>query len=271
MFSIRWLGVAGLEIISNDKALLIDPFLSRPSKFRHLIMSPVPDPKKIDDYLAGVNGDVAGILVGHTHSDHVLDVPYICSKTKAPAYGTRSLATLFSTYEIGRKAMIVAPGVTYSIGPFEATPIESVHGRAVLGMIPFPGEIQPDLSLPLRANQYRHGGPLVWYIKVNGLRILHLGSADFIDENLEGLPVDVLFACAAGRQYTPNFAKRLISLVRPKVVVPFHFDDFFSPIRKGPVRKFVPGVNLEGFIRELSQIDHEFRVITPEILVPLEI
>lgn len=271
MLSIRWLGVAGLEIISDEKALLIDPFLSRPSKFRHLIMSPVPKPKIIDNYLQSIKGDVAGILVGHTHSDHVLDVPYISRKTKAPSYGTRSLSTLFSAYEIGRNAVVATPGVSYSIGPFEAVPIESVHGRAILGMIPFPGEIEPNLTPPLRANQYRHGGPLAWHITVGGLRILHLGSADFIDEKLEGLPVDVLFPCAAGRQYSPNFVKRLISIVRPKVVVPFHFDDFFSPIHKGAVQKFIPGVNLKDFIRELQETDPGLRIITPEAFVPLEI
>ena len=271
MPNVRWLGVAGLEIRQDDQVLLIDPYLSRPTKLQTLLFPLNIDEAAVDRYLESVEGTVCAIAVGHTHSDHVLDVPSLIEKTGAPALGTQSLSNLLSAYNMEDKAQVIEPGKALRIGPFQLLPIASVHGRVILGRVPFPGEIQRGLTPPLRVNKYRHGGPLVWHVTVGGVRLMQLGSADFVESNLEGLETDVLFVCAAGRQNTSDFARRLLSLVRPKIVVPFHFDDFSAPLAGDGRFKHVPGVDLPGFVQELRDVGGDCRVLVPEPFAPLEL
>lgn len=271
MLTIRWLGVAGLEFTFNDQVLLIDPYLSRPTKFQTLFFPLKPDIPRIDAYLGRVEGRILAMLAGHTHSDHVLDMPVISEKCGVPGYGTESLFNLYQAYGKEEKVRVVTPGEKYTIGPFEVMPVESVHGRAILGKVPFPGMIKAGLKPPLRVNQYRHGGPFAWHITVDGKRFLHLGSADFIEEKIKGLDVDVLFPCAAGRQYTPDFAGRLLNLTRPAHVVPFHFDDFSVPIKEGESFPHVPGVDLEGFLQEIRAAAPDVKIEIPKPFVPLEL
>jgi L-ascorbate metabolism protein UlaG (beta-lactamase superfamily) len=270
MVTVRWLGVAGLEIRMGDSVLLVDPYLSRPNKFHSLLTRVPVNNGRVDKYLASIPGKVVGMLAGHTHSDHVLDFPRIVEKTGVTAYGTRSLRRLFSAYGIEEKAGTVTPGVPVKIGPFEALPIESVHGKVLLGKIPFQGEIQEGLKPPLWVWQYRHGGPLIWIIKAGDVRILHLSSADYVLENLKGVTADVAFLCASGRQYTPDFSKNLIEAVRPKKVVPFHFEDFSAPLAPTGEAKMIPGVDLPGFVAELKAALPEGEVIVPEPLTDME-
>ncbi len=271
MLTVRWLGVAGLEFSYDGQVLLIDPYLSRPTKIQTLLFPLKPDPPRINKYLGQVEGRILAILAGHTHSDHVLDMPFISEKCGAPGYGTQSLFNLYQAYGKEEKVKVVKPGRKYSIGPFEVVPIESVHGRVFLGKVPFPGVIKTGLKPPLRVNQFRHGGPFAWHITVDGTRFLHLGSADFIEENLKGIDVDVLFPCAAGRQYTPDFARRLLNLTQPTHVVPFHFDDFSVPIDQGDSFPHVPGVDLEGFIKELKDAAPDAEIVVPKPFAPLDL
>jgi L-ascorbate metabolism protein UlaG (beta-lactamase superfamily) len=252
MVQVKWLGVAGLEIRSGDSVLLIDPYISRPSTFQTLFTHLKPETEQIDRYIESIQGNLAGILVGHTHSDHVLDIPWIVKQTGTSAYGSQSLARLFSAYDLLDRAVGVAWDQAIDLGPFKVTPIESIHGRAILGRIPLPGEIETGLRPPMRVMKYRHGGPIAWHIEVEGKKILHLGSADLIDENVAPYDVDTLFVCSAGRQSTPNFSDRLLGATEPSVVVPFHFDNFLKPLVPGEKVLHLHGVDLDGFVKDLK-------------------
>lgn len=265
MVTVRWMGCAGLELCSGGSVLLVDPYLSRPSKWKSLLLPLKPDLKAISEYLRGIPGVLAGILVSHTHSDHVLDVPaLIGAHGRAKAYGTASLANLLSAYGLEDRAVVVESQESLAIGPFEVRPVPSRHGRAFLGRVPFPGEIGRGLKPPLRMHRYRHGGPLLWHIRAGGLSFLHAGTAACIAEALEGLRADVLFVCAAGRQKSPDFLPTLVKMLCPEVVVPIHFDDFFVPLRPGQVAKHFPGVEIDRFGEEVHRIGSHARVVVPE-------
>lgn len=271
MTTVRWLGAAGLELTTGNRVLLLDPYLSRPSKWQSLARPLEPDRERIREYLRSLDGEVSGLLVGHTHSDHVLDVPELAGQTGTTAYGTRSLANLLSAYGLEDRAVVAEPGAEYRIGPFVARAFRSRHGKVVFGKIPFPGEIERGLRPPLRVHRYRHGGPLAWHVAVDGTRYLHLGSADFLAEELEDMDVDVLFVCAAGRQFTPDFTRKLLHLVRPQVVVPIHFDDFSAPLSANTEPKRLPGVKLDQFVREINECDPSAKVIVPEPFSALDL
>lgn len=265
MVSVKWLGCAGLELRCCETVLLVDPYLSRPSKWRSIFLPLEPDPKAVAAYLQRIPGVLAGILVGHTHSDHVLDVPaLIAAHGSAKAYGSASLANLLSAYGLEDKAVVVDGHGSQAIGPFEVRAVPSRHGKAFLGRVPFPGEIGRGLKVPLRMPQYRHGAPLLWHVKAGGRSFLHAGTAACIAEALQGLRADVLFVCAAGRQKSPEFLPTLLETLEPDVVVPIHFDDFFAPLRPGQAAKRLAGVGLDRLAEEVRRAGSQARVVVPE-------
>ncbi len=271
MARIRWLGAAGLEIMCGDETLLIDPYISRVSKWQTLARPLRPDLELIHNYLISVNGNVTGVLVGHTHSDHVMDVPAILKRTEARAYGSKSLGNLMSAYALEDRTTVVEAGGCYPIGAFEAVPIASQHGRALLGMIPLLGEIERGLEPPLRVGKYRNGENLIWHVTVAGTRYLHMGSANYIAGELSETEVDVLFVCVVGRQHVPNFTGNMLELLNPQVVVPFHHDDISVPLKKGRPPRHVPGVRLEQFVDEIMKTAPDVKVIIPEPFAPMEL
>lgn len=271
MVSVKWLGCAGLELRCGESVLLVDPYLSRPSKWRSLFLPLEPDLKAVADYLQRIPGTLAGILVGHTHSDHVLDVPaLIAAHGSAKAYGTASLANLLSAYGLEDKAVVVDGHGSLTTGPFEIRPVPSRHGKAFLGRVPFPGEIGRGLKPPFRMHQYRHGNPLLWHVKAGGRSFLHAGTAACIAEALQGLRADVLFVCAAGRQKSPEFLPTLLETLDPGVVVPIHFDDFFAPLQPGQPAKRLPGVGLGRLAEEVRRTGSRAEVVLPEPFVELK-
>ena len=86
-----WLGVSGYRLTYEGVSIFIDPYVSRvPLRSLLLRRRALPDPAMIDRY-ADAPGEVAGILVGHTHFDHAVDAPGSPAATKpTPTARTRS-------------------------------------------------------------------------------------------------------------------------------------------------------------------------------------
>ena len=269
MTTVTWLGTAGLKIEHEGQCLLIDPYFSRPSKLKHL-RPLVADHNRIDTELAAIEAKIRGVLVGHCHSDHVLDIPWIIRRTGVKAYGNPSLGNLFYAEGMEERATVVRLGIPFSIGPFEILGIKSPHGKVIFGKEPFPGEISRDITLPMMMSGYRHGGVISWLVRVGGVSIFHGGSADLYDEYLKGLTADVLFLCAPGRQYTPNFTKRMCDALQPKIVLPFHYDDFFTAMPRTKKFKHVTFSKLDDFIREIAEQAPDAKIIVPQPMEPME-
>ena len=97
--SIEYLGVGGFLIRHGDAALLTAPFYSNPGLPRVLLNGRIrPDPDRIPGRPALAAGArVHGILVGHAHYDHLMDVPVIVADwglEHAAVYGSRTAANL---------------------------------------------------------------------------------------------------------------------------------------------------------------------------------
>jgi len=83
------------------------------------------------------------------------------------------------------------------------------------------------------------------------LRLFHLSSADYLHETLMGLRCDVLLPAIVARQPRADFTRDLLEALRPSVVIPHHFDDFFAPMDR-PVRQ-MPRSDLAGFLAEVQR------------------
>jgi hypothetical protein len=83
------------------------------------------------------------------------------------------------------------------------------------------------------------------------VRIVHIDSADFIEEELLDVQADVVCLCAIGRRYRPRYVSAILALLRPKYVIACHWDLFTTPLEATPY--LLPGVDLEGFVAEIAE------------------
>lgn len=270
MVSVRWTGAAGLEITYEGKTWLIDPYLSRVGKATLFFGRPQADRKKISRYLETLPGKLQAVIVGHTHLDHVLDVPEIIGRIPVPLVGSESLETLLSLHGMpGRvtvcheRRRVELPG-----GAF-VTMIPSLHGLVFLGRAPSGGEIKPGQMPPLKASDYRYGRVFIPRLEVGGKTFLHIGTANLIDGELEGQTCDVLFLCLPGWKSIPNYHGRILSRIRPKIVVPFHFDDFSAPLTKDFRAPLLPWRSEKAFLKRIAEEAPDARIVYPELFQPL--
>ncbi|HPM75620.1 MAG TPA: MBL fold metallo-hydrolase [bacterium] len=246
MATAKWLGTASLELEHNGQILLIDPHISRPNKWQTFTAPLAPHKEKIDRYLAGLDGEVVGIIVTHAHSDHLSDVPYLAQKLGVPVWGNESVDTTLKAYGLPPCPEVLAHGNRLAIGPFTVEAVKTRHGRVALGKVPFPGTISPEAEAPFRVWQFKHGDPpLLAFITAGGQTILHMGTANMIDNLLPHRRVSSAWLCASGYQYTPEFAKRIMHKIKPKTVLPFHFEDFSLPLSE--TTRLIPGADPHTF------------------------
>ena len=253
---LEWLGVSGYRMTYAGQTLFIDPYFSR-VPFRALLMRQAarPDPASLERYLRPP-GEVAGVLVGHTHFDHAVDAPAIARRYGCKAYGSSSLATLMGLHGLAAQAVEVEPYRTYELGPFAVSFTPSRHSKLLLGLaVPFDGELTCDHLEQLTPSAYRCGQ--VWGIRVEvaGTAFYHQGSADLIDEAIREPGVDVFLAGIAGRSFTRDYWRRILPRLDPQVVVPTHYDDFFKPLGEG--FEFVTNVDIAGFPEEVAQVSRD--------------
>jgi L-ascorbate metabolism protein UlaG (beta-lactamase superfamily) len=250
---IEWLGVSGYRLTFEGVSIVVDPYVSRvPLRSLLLRRRALPDTALVDRYLS-VPGEVAGVLVGHTHFDHAVDAPAVAKRYGTNAYGSDSLVTLMRLHGLGELAVEVAPHKPYELGPFVVRFIPSRHSKLILGRkVPFDGELTCDDLDGLSPGAYRCGK--VWGIRIEvaGTSLYHQGSADLDDDELARDPVDVFLAGVAGRRVTPRYWERVLPRLDPRIVVPTHYDNFFAPL--GTEQTFLRGANLGAVPDEVAAV-----------------
>ncbi|HUP88173.1 MAG TPA: metal-dependent hydrolase [Longimicrobiales bacterium] len=180
---------------SSGKKLLFDPWLDG---------NPVADIKTSDikecDY----------ILVSHGHGDHFADVVKLSKQTNA---------TVIATYELAAFA--------------ESNGAASSHGMSIGGGHQFPfGHVKMTAAL--------HGGgvdgsdgkmwttPNGFWVDLSDARLYHAGdTALTMDMQLLQGRVDVALL-PIGDNYTmgPEDAARAVEMIKPRVVIPMHYNTF---------------------------------------------
>jgi L-ascorbate metabolism protein UlaG (beta-lactamase superfamily) len=256
---IVWLGVSGYRLTYQGVSIFIDPYLSRvPLRALLLRRRTLPDPRMIERY-AGAPGDVAGVLVGHTHFDHAVDAPALARRYRTKAYGSASLGHLMRLHGLGERAVEVVPHESYELGPFTVRFVPSRHSKLLFGRrVPMDGELTCDHLHSLNPVSYKCGAVYGIRIEVAGISLYHQGSADLDDRELRGDRVDVFLAGVAGRSVTPRYWERILPKLDPRLIVPTHYDNFFTPL--GRPQDFVARVKLAEVPREVGQVARDARV-----------
>jgi L-ascorbate metabolism protein UlaG (beta-lactamase superfamily) len=256
---VEWLGVSGYRISFEGQTLFVDPYLSR-VPFGDLVRRrpTLPDPAALDRFVHAP-GEVAGVLVGHTHFDHAVDAPAIARRFCCKAYGSGSLVALMGLHGLAGQAVEVEPYRTYELGPFEVGFTPSAHSKLLLGLaVPYDGDLTCEHLDSLTPGAYRCGQVWGISIEVAGVRFYHQGSANLIDEAIRERDVDIFLAGVAGRSFTEDYWERILPRLDPWVVVPTHYDNFFRPL--GQSMEFVSNVQLSALPEEIGAVSRDARL-----------
>jgi L-ascorbate metabolism protein UlaG (beta-lactamase superfamily) len=234
--SITWLGTAGVLVSDGATGILIDPYVSR-FGFLKIAMGLHLQPNKtlVKSWTARLGkGRVWAVAVSHSHFDHCLDAPYFAMETGAFLVGSESTLNVgrgVSLAEDRLKAVKLDQSIT--VGAFTLTFIESIHGPAFLGRVPYPGTIDKPLIPPRAAKDYKLGQTYAILISHPSGTILHHGSAGFIPGMYDGITADVVLLGIVGRGDTGTYLTNIPVKLGAKRVIPIHFDNFFVPLEKG--------------------------------------
>lgn len=242
---VTWLGTAGAFITDGKTGILIDPYVSRFGMTRVALGLPLnPDRDRIKKWADKIGKEqITAVIVSHSHFDHVADAPYFALEADVPLIGTES------TVNVGRgagmterKLIAVKPEQNIQIGDFNVKFLESVHGPALLGRVPYQGIIDKPLVPPAKAGDYRLGGVFSLLITHPYGTIIHHGSAGFKQGMYDNVTADVLLLGIAGRGDTEQYLENVVLKTKAQLVIPVHTDNFFKPIEDGisllPMLKF---------------------------------
>jgi L-ascorbate metabolism protein UlaG (beta-lactamase superfamily) len=202
---LTWLGHSTVVIAVDGTRLVTDPVLRR--RVFHLRRAAAVEP--------GALGTLNGILVSHSHFDH-LDVP---SLSRLP----RSLPVV-CPMGIGRlvrrrgfeQVLEVVPGDTVEVG---GRAVRATHAEHQTNRRPFAGR-----------------SAALGYVVEGSKSVYFAGDTELFDGMAELGPVDVALLPVSGwgprmpaGHLDPRSAAEALLLLRPKVAVPVHWGTFRAP------------------------------------------
>ena len=255
---LKWLGAAGWEIQIAQTKILIDPFLTR----RQAVAA--EEWNTDEEAVLNVINGADYIFAGHSHADHIGDIPFIAKRFGSKVIGSRTTVNLSLSAGVDQALLTtVSGGEELSFKDFSVQVIKSRHGvltRNGQKRQPKSAEITRPLSRPILGEHFVEGGSYLYYFTFGKLRLLHQSTGNFIEENLHGLDPDVAILAENSNYDWPE----AIKILRPKTVIVHHYDDWRVPLSNGmtaAVRR-----RAQRLERDVKSADRNIKVIIPEFL-----
>jgi hypothetical protein len=264
---VRYLGAGGLYLEWQGVSVLTSPFFSNPGRLRAPFGRLSANRVRIDGGLKGMDlKDVRAILVGHSHYDHLADVPTVAESfcPTARIYvnrtGANALAGLGPLQ--GRVACLEDPEQKewiYLRGedghdlPIRFRAVETEHAPLFWHLPWSAGEVKQAWDKGWdgrRFRQLRMGRPYAFVIDLLSpqdpaqvrFRLYYQDAASPEDKGYPNLgddhEYDLAVLCMASFRYVKNHPGGLLGNLHPRHVLVTHYEDFFRDPQK-PLR-FVP-------------------------------
>ena len=290
--AITFLGVGGFLIRAGDDAIMTAPFFSRARLTRVAI--PVlfrisSDTAVVDEQLhklLGARADtelahVHAVLVGHSHYDHMLDLPYIMrayTPTARLIGGMTTKRILMGDPWMRRHAdQIDSIALTEAATPwrvgkwvpggggrFRVMALRTGHAPNFLNITIAPGHADRDYDhLPRTAWGWKLGDPYAYLVDVLDdsarvvFRLLYQDAAAKATDVLlpplppgDARPVDVAIICAGNFEKVDDYPTLLNGALHPRVVIVGHWENFFNPAN-APLTP-IPFTNTETLAKRLD-------------------
>jgi L-ascorbate metabolism protein UlaG (beta-lactamase superfamily) len=282
-----YFGTSTFSVTDGSATIIIDGFLSRPS--RSDLLTPLqPDTERIINTLrdSGIS-KAHGVFVSHTHYDHALDAATIARLTGSQLYGSRSAARIAAAEGFPMERFtLLRHRKTFYHGDLKVTVLPWVHSPDAM----FRGAITSDFAVPAWASAYREGGSYAFHISTrsrpgkarlahrsNPPSILIVPTSNLVRRSLGGIKADIVFLSIGqlGKQ-SERFAEALwqeaVILRSARIVVPIHWDDFTKPLDE-PLEPLPPP--LDQFEKAMAMINEYalrdgVQVILPEAFMQFD-
>lgn len=234
---VTYLGTTVLLFDDGKDQILFDAHLTRPSIFQFLFGSLQTDEDICDEIIHKHEMNrVKAIFISHTHHDHVLDMPYIANKTGADVYGS------LSCVNVGRGGKVEEDKLhefeinkPIQVGKFTITVLPSLHSKPNIFNNDLGQIIDSPLVQPAKKKCFKEGGSFDFVLKHEGTTYLIRPSFNYIEGQLDGIHADVLFLGIAGlskadEETKAKFFAETVEKVKPALILPLHWDNFFTPL-----------------------------------------
>lgn len=270
---VRYLGSGGVYIEWRGDAILIGPSFSNPSVLRAAFWKAKFDEGRIGRALEPLESTgnlrkVRAILAGHSHYDHIGDLPVVAMhgdlKEAAIYVNASGMNMLHTEPKLLARAKKLVAGSEYRVGTsFIVRPILSSHAPAVCGFwrrwpcVYAGGAVTTRWSgrwTDHLLRTFRGGDTLAFEIELLGgtrpYRIYYNDAAS------DGVPqvsgnTDLAILCMAQWNRARDYPRALIGVLQPKHVVISHWDNFFS--KAEGTSTFVPFLGAKGFLGAVNQ------------------
>lgn len=236
---VTFFGTTTLLFDDGIDQILFDCHFTRPSLAKYLAGSGATDQTIADEMIEKHHIErLRAIFISHTHHDHVMDAPYMALKTGAVIYGSSSAMNVARGGGMPEEQMVLfQPFEEYTIGGFRIQVLPSKHSKPTAFNNDLGKTIDEPLVQPAKLRDYREGGSFDFYIEAQGKRFLIRPSFNYVEGQLDGYSADVLFLGIAGlgkadRQTEERFYAETAAKVKPKLIIPLHWDNFFVPLSR---------------------------------------
>ena len=242
----------------QGEAFLTDPFWSHPSFCQVAIGKTIPIADRVDPYIKDIQHAQA-VLVGHSHYDHTLDLPYILPNLQptAKVLGSQTLKHTFAAQLPQDQFVVCNPHVASIDHPgtflyshnkkMRILPIESSHPAQVGWIHLFRDRLKKDRKTPpSRSWHYQEGITLAFLIDFfDENQLLHkrvyvqtssrgFPSGAFPKEILDAHPVDVALIGMDSANTKYYGQPSIIDFLNAEHVVFCHWEDFFRRKEQSP-------------------------------------
>ena len=234
---VSFFGVSSLLFDDGETQIMVDGYFSRYPLQQTQTSLISSDSLLVNRFIGQYNmKSVKALFVTHSHWDHAFDVAQVGLQTGANVHG--SVSTLNVARGGGvpeRQLKLIKHGQKIRYGKFNVEIIASKHSPSALVDKEKGRLINVPLRQPARATDYVEGGSYDFLISHGANSIYVKPSAAWVEGALDNKRADVLFLGIAtlGLQdsvWRDTFYQQTVGKLRPRLVLPLHWDDFFQPV-----------------------------------------
>ena len=239
---VTFFGTTTLLFDDGRDQILFDCHFTRPSLAKYIGGSEQTDTVLADRMLKLHHIDrLKAIFVSHTHHDHVMDVPYVANKTGALVYGSSSAMNVCRGGKVNEDQLIeFHEEDSFEVGGYKIKVIKSLHSKPTILNNDLGQTIDEPLPPTAKLRDYKEGGSYDFIVEAQGKKYIIRPSFNYIEHQLDGYDCDVLFLGVAGlakadEETERKFFAETVEKVRPQLIIPLHWDNFFSRLDKPTV------------------------------------
>ena len=295
IIKIKYLGAGGVIISRGDDAIMSAPFFSN-FTIPELAFPIKANKKEVDKYYKELkNESISGIIVGHSHYDHLIDLPYIHSKyhKECKIYGsttTKNLLLSDKNSPISQDKIIdvtdkmasekkIGEWIWVKEGKIRIMPIISSHSPHIAGVKFYGGKVEkPMEKQPRMASDWVEGDTLAYLIDfMEGERVVYrvyyqdaASSSPYgLYPKLDEKKVDTAILCVGGYSEAEKYPEYIVKTIKPESVMMIHWEDFFLPYGSNFMEiiniKEPIGKSTVKFRERVESIDKNIKTVIPTL------